>query len=183
MEKLVSRIVMLWVTMIFISIGLLYNKMNEEAILFYNFGPNNNLLVFGLKIDTYPKYILIIIYCFVNSLIRTLTKDILVSYLINNVQDITKMKNNNVHLFAYEVTYAVSIYGWIDWYIYMNLLFAQVDMLIIEITSDLFMSTLTTRYYLRYTVDKQEREQEGEKNHIAVDHLEICFNATAGEVV
>jgi hypothetical protein len=190
MEKLISRIVMFWVIMIFISIGLLYNKMNEEAMLFYNFGPNNNLLVFGLNIDTYPKYIVIVIYCFINSLIRTLNKDILVAYLINSIQNISIMKNTNIHDFAYEVTYAVSIYAWTDYYIYMNLLFAQVDMIIIEITSDLVMSTLTTRYYLHYKIDKQVDQVEAEaiveeekNNEIAIANLEICFNADAGELV
>ena len=61
MEKIVSRVVILWVTMIFITIGLLYNKMNEEAMLFYQFGPSSNLMVFGLNIDTYTKYVIIVI--------------------------------------------------------------------------------------------------------------------------
>ena len=174
---------MLWIIMIFISIGLLYNKMNEEAMLFYNFGPNNTLLVFGLNIDTYPKYMLIIIYCFVNSLIRTLTKDILGAYLINSVQDVTIMKNKNIGYFPYEIAYAVSIYGWIDWYICMNLLFAQIDMIIIEITSDLFMSTLTTRYYLHYKLNKQEGQEEQEEQEEQEAKEEICINADAGEFV
>ena len=90
MEKIVSRVVMVWVSMIFITIGSLYNKMNEEALLFYQFGPNNNLVVFGLLIDTFPKYLIIIIYCFLNSSVRTASKDILSAYLTNSVQDVTK---------------------------------------------------------------------------------------------
>ena len=51
-------------------------------------------------------------------------------------------------MFAYEVTYVSTIYNWVDWYIYMNLLLAQVDMLLTEILADLIMSGLVTYYYL-----------------------------------
>ena len=165
MEKIVSRIVVLWVIMIFMTIGLLYSKMNEEALMFYNFGPNNSLLVFGINIDTYPKYIVIVLYCFLNSLVRTASKDILGAYLTNSVQDVTREKSKNIRCFAYEVTYVTSIYGWIDWYIYMNLLLAQVDMLIIEISSDLIMSVLTTRYYLNHKLEKSKEEEDTEEDN------------------
>jgi hypothetical protein len=165
MEKLVSRVVMLWIMMIFVTIGLLYSKMNEEALMFYNFGPSNTLLVFGLNVDTYPKYTVIVVYCFLNSLVRTASKDILNAYLVNSVQDVTREKSNSIRWFAYEVTYVTSVYGWIDWYIYMNLLLAQVDMLMIEISSDLLMSVITTRYYLNHKLEKEEegKEVEGKK--------------------
>ena len=158
MEKFVSRVVMLWIMMIFLTIGLLYNEMNEEALMFYNFGPSNTLLVFGLNIDTYPKYTVIVVYCFLNSLVRTASRDILTAYLVNSVQDVTKEKNKDIRCFAYEVTYVTSIYGWIDWYIYMNLLLAQVDMLMIEISSDLIMSVLTTRYYLYHKLEDEVKD-------------------------
>jgi hypothetical protein len=163
MEKIVSRIVMLWMSLIFISIGSLYKNMNDEALLFYNFGPSNNLIVFGLVIDTFPKYAIVIIYCFLSSLVRTLSRDILSAYLVNSVQDVTKKKNKQLCCFAYEVTYVTSIYTWVDWYMYMNLLLAQVDMLLTEIISDLIVSVLTTRYYLHH---HQEEEKENEETII-----------------
>jgi hypothetical protein len=183
MEKIVSRVVMLWVTMIFITIGLLYNKMNEEAIMFYRFGPSTSLQIFGLNIDTYPKYIVIVIYCFLNSLIRTASKDILGAYLINSVQDVTKEKekDKNIQWFAYEVSNVVSVYGWVDWYIYMNLLLVQVDILIIEITSDLFMSILTTRYYLHHKLEEEKENEENETQ--VVVNLAIETISDAGELV
>ena len=181
MEKIVSRVVMLWVMMIFFTIGLLYNKMNEEALLFYNFGPSDNLLVFGLNIDTYPKYTVIVFYCFLNSLVRTSSKDILQAYLTNSVQDVTKEKSKNIQCFAYEVTYVLSIYGWIDWYIYMNLLLVQVDMLIIEITSDLLMSLLTTRYYLRHKLKDKTKDEDKENREKEI--LEIVSISVAEELV
>ena len=156
MEKITSRIIILWIVLIVVSLSSLYDKMDSESKKFYMFGPNNNLIVFGLEINTYSKYFVIVIYCLINSLIRTSCRDILISWQTNSVQDITKPKNKEICYFAYEVCCVTTIYGWIDWYIYMNLLLAQVDMLIIEVSSDLLMSCIITRYYLTYKVNTND---------------------------
>ena len=122
--------------------------MDDESQQFYRFGPSENLVVFGLKVDTYSKYSVIVAYCFINSLLRSAYRDILLAWQTNSVQDITKTKKKDMHCFAYEVSFVTTIYGWMDWYIYINLLLSQVDMILIEISSDLFMSFATTRYYL-----------------------------------
>ena len=136
--------------LIVVLLSSLHDEMNSESKRFYMFGPNNNLIVFGLEINTYPKYFVIVTYCLTNSLLRTSCRDILISWQINNIQDITKPKNKETSCFAYEVCCVTTVYIWIDWYIYMNLLLAQVDMLIIEISSDLLMSCIITKYYLNY---------------------------------
>ena len=122
--------------------------MDSESKQFYTFGPNPSLVVFGLQIDTYSKYGVIVVYCFVNSLLRSAYRDILLAWQTNSVQDITKTKKKEMKCFAYEVSLVTTIYGWMDWYININLLLSQVDMILIEICSDLFMSFATTRYYL-----------------------------------
>ena len=135
--------------------------MDDEAQKFYIFGPNNNLIIFGVHINSYTKYSIVIVYCFINSLIRSSYNDVLRSWLTNSIQDIKIQKKPEITFFAYEVTYVTTIYNWFDWYIYMNILLAQVDMLIVEITSDLIMSGLITRYYLNYEMqDEKSKELE-----------------------
>ena len=158
-EKIVSRIIIAWMLLLLISIISLYNTMDSETQMFYNIGPNDNLVVFGLKINTYPKYFIIIIFCFTNSLIRSTSRDILIPWQTNSVQDITRNKHKNMHNFAYEVACVTTIYTWVDWYIYMNMLLTQVDMLLIETFTDLLTSCITTRYYLNYKMDEEERER------------------------
>lgn len=152
MEKITSRIIMLWIVFIIASVSSLYDKMDSETKSFYTFGPNNKLIVFGLEINTYSKYSVIVCYSLINSLLRTSCRDVLISWQTNTVQDITKPKRTEINCFAYEVSFVTTIYMWLDWYIYMNLLLAQVDMLVIEISSDLLMSCIITRYYLNYKV-------------------------------
>jgi hypothetical protein len=152
MEKFVSRVIIAWMMLIIIIMSSLYNKMDAEAQKFYIFGPNNNLMIFGIQINSYTKYSIVVFYCFINSLIRTSYGNILRPWLTNSIQDINIEKNQAITFFAYEVTYVITIYTWFDWYIYMNILVAQVDMLIVEIISDIIMSGLITRYYLNYKI-------------------------------
>ena len=51
-----------------ITISGLYNHMNETGANYYRFGPHENFLVIGIKINTAGKYFLVVSYCFINSL-------------------------------------------------------------------------------------------------------------------
>jgi hypothetical protein len=148
MERFTNKLLAIWILLIIATLTGLHQYMDPESMKFYTFGPNINLMVFGLQIDTFFKYNAIALFCFVNSLLRSAYRDILLAWQTNSVQDITKTKKNEMKYFAYEVSFITTIYGWIDWYIYINLLLAQVDMILIEIASDLIMSFATTRYYL-----------------------------------
>lgn len=147
-EKIASRLAISWMTMIIMTMGFLYKYMDNSEALFYRFGPHENFIVIGIKINTMWKYLFVVSFCFINSLMRNNIHNILNSWLINNVQDIKLIKPKQIKLFAYEVTYVITIYNWIDWYMYMNILLAQVDMLISEILADIFISGLITNYYL-----------------------------------
>jgi hypothetical protein len=81
-------------------------------------------------------------------------------WLINNVQNINIVKPKQISGFAYEVTYVVTIYNWVDWYVYMNLLLAQVDLFLTEMFADVLMSSLTTYYYLNTEAKNQNNEIE-----------------------
>jgi len=127
----------------------LYNEMNKTGTNFYRFGPHDDFLVIGIKINTPIKYGVVIAFCFVNSLMRNLVHNILNPWMINIIQDAKINKPTNIKWFAYEATYVIAIYNWVDWYIYMNLLLAQVDMFVTEMIADLIMSGMVTYYYLR----------------------------------
>ena len=156
MEKLISRINILWMVIVSISIGSLYNKMDSTTMEFYSFGPSNKLIVFGLAINTITKYIIVVFYISINSLIRTLNHNILIPWLINSVQDITIEKKVENKSIAYEITYVVTVYSWVDFFIYMNTLLAQVDLLLIEILCNVIISRFITTYYLNYKIIKND---------------------------
>jgi len=158
-EKLVSRLVMIWVSIIILTIGGLYNHMNTLGANYYRFGPHDNFIIIGIQIDTPLKYFIVVLYCFINSLIRNTVHNILNPWLLNNVQDINIEKPKQMRCFAYEVTNVITIYNWVDFYIYMTLLLAQLDLFLTEMFADVLMSVITTYYYLNHAVKNNEIQQ------------------------
>ena len=158
LQKRISRIISIWMISITILIINISKYADSEQKKIYNFGPNKDLNILGFIIDTQYKYILVISYCFINSIFRTLYNSILHSWLINYIQDETKEKSIEIRHFAYEITCVTTIYAWFDWFIYINILLSQIDMVIIEIVADLIVSILTTTYYLRTKPDKQDQK-------------------------
>jgi hypothetical protein len=41
-----------------------------------------------------------------------------------------------------------AIYTYIDWFIYLNLVFSQLDIILIELAGELFITFIVTRMYL-----------------------------------
>jgi hypothetical protein len=144
----VSRIVTGWLLllMFIMSIG-----PHSNSTTFYTFGPNTTLTILGFHIDTYPKYILVVIYAIINTIIRSAKNNIISPWITLNIQDESKPLVNINKRHAYEMSLLTNVYGWIDWLIYVNMLLSQVDMIVIEITCDLMCTMYITRYYLSIT--------------------------------
>lgn len=148
-QYIVSKSIIIW--LVFVSFIIVYSSkyFTTDKSTFYKFGPNNNLKIIGVPINNYYRYITIVIYSFINSGFRTLYSSVLKSWLINTIQDETKIKDKDIHFLAYEISCVTTIYVWFDWLLYMNILLSQIDLVIIEIFADLLMSLYSTRYYLK----------------------------------
>jgi hypothetical protein len=146
-------------------IGLLYNNMDSKMHLFFKFGPNNTFYIIGINIDNYEKYLCVAFYCFANSIARCVMINLLQPWLINQVQDKSKEKTSAITLTAYQINSVVKIYAWVDWFIYMKLLFSQIDIFIIEIGADVIVSNIAVYYYLR---NKSEINNE---MHLIIDSV------------
>ena len=48
----------------------------------------------------------------------------------------------------YEITLMNAIYSYIDWFIYLNLVFSQLDIVLIEFTGEMIITFIVTRMYL-----------------------------------
>lgn len=136
---IISRILIVWSSIIMISFTFHPNYS------FLKFGPNDHLIIFDIHINTMPKYYGIICISIVNSILRTLNTNILNSWIVNNVQDHTY---NLKHSYAYEISITHSLYVWIDFFMYMNIILNQIDLFMIELLSELVSTVIITRYYL-----------------------------------
>lgn len=104
-------------------------------------------------------------FCFVNnySFIRGSNNYVLYSWITHNVQD--KLPDVTASVYeSYKLSYIATIYHWFDWFMYMNILLSQIDMLLIEIAGDLIVTTILTSYYLRFK-DIPDKKSKPIKSH------------------
>lgn len=159
-ENTISIIVILW--MICISGSLIsFSNYNLEST-FYRFGPSENLVVLGIKIDTPLKYGIVIMYSLCNNIVRNLNTNILRSWITHHIQDdtiegIVRKKTLNYRM-AYQINTVFTIYQWFDWLIYIHLLLSQFDLFLIEASSDVFIVTLIVRFW--YLSGEQNNKNE-----------------------
>jgi hypothetical protein len=140
------RILEVWMIIVTMFIAFLLSK--EPLDSFYKFGPSSTLIILGISIDTPLIYSGVVIYCFINTCIRTVNNQIISPWITNVLHDVSVSKENmNVYL-MYEIANISVIYTWVDWFIYFNILFAQIDMVLIEIVTDILVTSYVTRMYL-----------------------------------
>jgi hypothetical protein len=156
-ETRVARLVALWMGAIVAAMSVIAS--HDTNIQIFRIGPNETLIIFGIVIDTAGKYIAVIAFCFLNSGIRTLNHNILQPYIINVIQD----KENPTQITykkSYELSFVYTIYNWFDFFMYMNILMSQIDMLMVEITADLIITFVLTTDYVKsknkITIDEKE---------------------------
>jgi len=147
------RLLECWMSGVIIAISVLLYK-EQTLDVFYRFGPSSSLVVLGLTIDTIAKYVSVLIYCFINTCIRNINNQIVTPWITLVVHDTTVNKNHLSQPLIYEIVTISTVYTWVDWFIYINLLFAQIDMVIVEITTELIVTFFVTLYYLR--ISQQE---------------------------
>ena len=147
-----TRVLEGWMAGIIVAIGVLLSK---ETTLdsFYRFGPSSTFIILGLTINTMGIYTGILIYCFINTCIRNLNNQIVCPWITNVIHDTTVNKDHLSRILIYEIVTISIVYTWVDWFIYINLLLSQADMVIVEICTDLIVTGFVTRMYLNQPID------------------------------
>ena len=145
-ETRVARLVAIWMGAIVAAMTVIASQ--DSNIPIFQIGPNEKLIIFGIVINTTAKYVAVISFCFLNSGIRTLNHNILQPYIINVIQD-KENKTAITYKQSYELSFVYTIYNWFDFFMYMNILMSQIDMLFIEITADLMITFVLTTDYVK----------------------------------
>ena len=141
------RVLQCWTASVLITLGVLLQK-GTALKNFYQFGPSDNLIILGLVINSYALYAGVVFYSFFNTVIRNLNNQIVRSWITLVIHDTTIPKIDLSHLYIYEITLMNAIYSYIDWFIYLNLVFSQLDIVLIEFVGEMFITFIVTRMYL-----------------------------------
>ena len=138
-EIITSRIISVWIISIMTFLFFYTDKHT------FPIGPNAELYILHIQIDTPVKYITVVSFCFCNSVFRSLHHNILQPMIINTIQDI---QCNFKPIHSYEISCVYTIYNWFDFFMYMHILMSQIDLLFVEVSADLIMTIIITKYYL-----------------------------------
>jgi hypothetical protein len=146
---LVNKALLGWAALcsLFLSVAV---KMaaDDSSTKFFTFGPRDDLVILDVKINTGWRYSVVIIYTIISTVARTVLQEIVSPWLIQTVQN-DKPKNAYARRYAQEVAIGEVVYRWFDWFMYMHILMAQVDMMIVELIGNLMAVIYTTRMYLK----------------------------------
>jgi hypothetical protein len=145
--RLCNSIILGWILVVSFGLSIILETTPLQTT-YFQFGPNESFLVFGIPVNTYGRYLLLCFYSIVNAGVRALYQNVVHPWVLHNVQDETIEKKREMHIYAYQFTMVSTVYIWFDWFIYMNVLLSQVDMLLMELFADASVSLLTTYLYL-----------------------------------
>ena len=183
----VSRVITLWIIAVTMFLAFTLSNTKDSDMSMYRFGPHDDLFIIGICIDTYEKYFALVIYCSVNTCFRNMSHNIIGSWITLNVQDNTKegrtakMTLNRWN--AYEITNIYTIYYWFDWFIYIHLLLAQIDIVIIEVLADLATNAAVTTWYLKQLPELEKDEIKKEINVSPFKELTIISGNIYREIL
>jgi hypothetical protein len=151
----VNKALLLWaaVCSLFLSIAV-KSAAEQSSTKFFTFGPREDLVILDVKINTGAKYAVVIFYTVISTLARTVLQEIVSPWLIQTIQN-DKAKDLYARRHAQEVAIGEVIYRWFDWFMYMHILMAQIDMMIVELVGNLLAVIYTTRMYM---LDAREKE-------------------------
>jgi len=155
--RLTIRILQGWTATIVIALGILLQKVTAFKN-FYQFGPSENLVILGLVVDNYYLYTGVVFYSFFNTVLRNLNNQIVVAWITLVVHNTAISKEYISSLYIYEITLMSAIYTYIDWFIYLNLVFSQLDIVLIEFAGELMITYIVTRMYINTAVPVDNTE-------------------------
>ena len=147
---IISRIIMVWMFIISILLISYILTIYSDDNKFYRFGPQPDLIILGFTIDTPEKYSLIVLYAIINTIIRNLDHNILFPWITLNVQNMNA-QNTEINKIShkFEISITNTVYSWFDWLIYIHMLLAQIDMFLLELTTDVIAIYFVTRWYIK----------------------------------
>ena len=161
-ELITSRTLMIWMITVATIMYFLFNNHQGDSV--FRYGPNPKFFILTICIDTYGKYNTVLTYCIINSAIRTMHHDILLTWTTNTLLNKQSELSFN-RMQSYEMSMVCTVYIWFDYFLSFNILMAQFDMIIIEIITELAMTFCVTKYYIDHKTKKQIHKTS-EKTHL-----------------
>jgi hypothetical protein len=154
---LVNKALLGWAALCALFLAVTVGTSAESSSTkFFTFGPREDLVILDVKINTGWRYFVVIFYTIISTVARTVLQEIVAPWLIQTIQN-DKPKDAYAQRYAQEIAIGEVVYRWFDWFMYMHILLAQIDMMIVELTGNIVAVIYTTRMYMK-PKDSEEME-------------------------
>jgi hypothetical protein len=155
--RLLSTLMIIWlcvVVLIMVEIGVFSNSS------FIAFGPRKELTFMHVSVDTPYKYSILVVLIVAHTMISDFISDSLNPHILNALQNATIRYIPHKAYMYYVVTTIYSFYCGISQIFIIFIAFAQLDLLMVRLASDIAANLLTTTLYLQdKTYDPQKFNQ------------------------
>lgn len=143
---------------------LLANKNSS----YYRFGPNDELMIISIKINTTPKYVILLLYIFIFRVCKAFVQELGMPVLSFNIYNpnqkvITGFTRRELQIQA-NIMYTLNA---IRWALEIQLAIVQIDIAIISAVFQEIASIPTIHLLLKEKTFKTEEDDEYEKKVIA----------------
>lgn len=143
---IIIKVISLWIIVVILCLFIVYRPNSNYT--FFRLGYHDDLEIFGMKINTMTSYLFVVLYTIINTIIRALQQEVLLSWITNNVRDEKVEKTEFVIKWGYKASVINTVYVWFDFYMYMNILMTQIDLFLFETIGHIITTYYTTRMYL-----------------------------------
>ena len=165
--RLISMLMVIWLTivlLIMVEIGVFANSK------FVAFGPRKELSFMHVSVDTPYKYGMLVIMIIIHTVVSDFISDSLNPHLLNALQNTSSRYIPHKPHVYYTVTTIYAFYCGISQLFIIFIAFAQLDLLIVRLLSDILANLLTTSLYL------QDKTHDPQKfNQIVEEEMDIMM--------
>ena len=134
-----------------------YVIMAVDNSPFLSFGPNTHTRLFGVALDTWPKWWCVAIYTFFSTAIAAFTSDSISPFIMNTVQDHKTVYIPYPKWVCLTIIQVYTCYAVVVTIIGLFVALTQIDFTLIRLASDLLVNCYTTAYFLRGKVVNVEK--------------------------
>lgn len=151
----VSNGILAW--MVLVSGFLFLCVRDDRNPTFFRVGPHPDLQIFHMPVDTTWKYAAVVVYTCGSTLVRTMQQEVVRPWVIQEIQN-ESPRPPHVMALSYPVIAIETMYVWFDWLLCLNVLMAQIDLMLIEMIGNVAITMYTTRLYLERKAAAERRE-------------------------
>jgi len=157
MLMLLSKLLLLWITLSVIIILIAYYKFRDSLdSKFFRIGPHSDLFIIGININNITKYLCLILFCFINDFFREINKNFINPWLINNIQNVEKEKKSLIKNKIHFINSIYVLFVWFDWFISINMVTTQIDLFVLETLISIIIANISVWIYLNPKFDLQK---------------------------